>query len=74
MKLKSLLRTKDLTFFLYVKLRLDDYVSDEKLHLDGYHEIVRRDKNKNGGGVALYIHKSKPYTNRSDLLCDVLFS
>ena len=68
MKLKSLLRTKDLTFFLR---NSDDYVLDEELHLDGYHEIIRRDRNRNGGGVALYIHKSIPYTNRNDLLCDL---
>ena len=33
--------------------QLDHYVSDEELHLDGYHEIIRRDRNRTGGGVAL---------------------
>ena len=36
-----------------------------------YHEIIRRDRNRNGGGVSLYIHKSIPYSNRNDLLCDL---
>ena len=35
------------------------------------HEIIRRDRNRNGGGVALHIHKSISYTNRNDLLCDL---
>ena len=47
----------------------DHYVSDEELHLDGYHEIIRRDRNRNGGGVALYLYKSIPFTDRNYLLC-----
>ena len=51
--------------------QLDDHVLDEELHLDGYHEIIRLDRNRNGGGVPLCIHKSIPYTNQNDLLSDL---
>ena len=34
--------------------------------IEGY-DILRRDRNRNGGGVALYIKQSLNYVNRQDL-------
>ena len=70
-EIKILVEDKRPHIFSLCETQLDDCVLDEKLHLDGYHEIIRRDMNRNSGGVALYIHKSIPYTNRNDLLCDL---
>ena len=37
--------------------KIDSDISDTDIQIEGY-EVVRRDRNKWGGGVALYIHKS----------------
>ena len=39
----------------------DDTITDQELSLDGF-TILRKDRNRNGGGVALYIHNSLAYT------------
>ena len=46
--------------------RLDDSVLDCEVENPGY-DILRRDRNRNGGGVAMYIRKNIPYSNRKDL-------
>ena len=35
----------------------DDTITDQEISLDGF-SILRNDRNRNGGGVALYIHNS----------------
>ena len=70
-EIKILVEDKRPHILSLCETQLDDCISDEELHLDGYHEIIRHDRNRNGGGVALYIHKSIPYTNQNDLLCDI---
>ena len=37
--------------------KLDDKINDGAVSLDGY-EILRKDRNRNGGGVALYLRNS----------------
>ena len=46
--------------------RLDDSVLDCEVEIPGY-DILRRDRNRNGGGVSMYIWKNIPYSNREDL-------
>lgn len=46
--------------------RLDNSVPDCEVEIPGY-DIVRLDRNRNGGGVAMYIRKNIPYINRQDL-------
>ena len=70
-QIKILVENKRPHILSLCETQSDDHVSDEDLRLDGYHDIIRRDRNRNGGGVALYIHKSIPYTNRNDFLCDL---
>ena len=49
--------------------KIDSDISDTDIQIEGY-EVVRRDRNKWGGGVALYIHKSisANYAVRLDLM------
>ncbi len=35
---------------------LDSSISNDEINMSGY-DIVRKDKNRNGGGVALYIYQ-----------------
>ena len=46
--------------------RLSDDVEDDDLFIEGY-SIVRRDRNRNGGGVAIYISDDIPYSTRPDI-------
>ena len=47
--------------------KLDEKINDGAVSRGGY-EILRKDRNPNGGGVALYIRNSLNYVNRSNLL------
>ena len=38
--------------------KLDDTVTDEELRIENYHDIIRKDRKRHGGGVAFYVHKS----------------
>ena len=61
--------SEDQTFDLLAinESKLDDKINDGSVSLNGY-EILRKDRNRNGGGVALYLRTSINYVNRSDLL------
>ena len=43
--------------------RLNDDTEDDDLFIEGY-SIVRGDRNRNGGGVAIYISDDIPYNTR----------
>ena len=47
--------------------RLDNTIADSQFDIEGY-DILRRDRNRNGGGVAFYVAQSLTYVNRQDLL------
>ena len=47
--------------------KTDNKISDQKIAIDGYY-VERRDRNKFGGGVAMYIHNSVEYKIRDDLM------
>ena len=51
--------------------RLDSSIKDEEVELSGY-KIIRRDRNRFGGGVALYVRNSINVNFRSDLSTDKL--
>ena len=48
---------------------LDGSVTDAEIELVGY-TVVRKDRNRNGGGVCLYVRSDISYNPRTDLLCD----
>lgn len=47
--------------------RLDNTIPYSQIDIEGY-DILRRDRNRNGGGVAFYVAQSLTYVNRQDLL------
>ena len=47
--------------------RLDNTIADSQIDIEGY-DILRRDRNRNGGGVAFYVAQSLTYVNRQGLL------
>ena len=46
--------------------RLNDDIEDDDLFIERY-SIVRRDRNRNGGGVAIYISDDIPCNTRPDI-------
>ena len=51
--------------------RLDNVINHSDIEIDGY-EVMRWDRDRNGGGVALYVHKGPDVTIRQDLMdCNV---
>ena len=47
--------------------RLDDNISDKYIEISGY-EIVRKDRNRVGGGVAIYYRDNLNVRNRDELV------
>ena len=48
--------------------KLDDTIGSAELSISNYHEIIRKNRTRYGGGVALYIHNSISYKYRNDII------
>ena len=48
---------------------MDSSITDGEIHLDDY-SVLRRDRNRNGGGVCIYIRNDFAFTSRSDIQTD----
>jgi hypothetical protein len=46
--------------------RLDISIPDFHININGYN-LIRRDRNRNGGGVCVFIRKSIEFKHRTDL-------
>ena len=53
----------------FSETKLDKSITDGEIKIDNY-SCVRKDRNRNGGGVACFIHKSIAYDVRSDFSND----
>ena len=47
--------------------RLDDSIHNDEVKIPGF-DIVRKDRTRNGGGVAIYSRNTIPHTVRDDLI------
>ena len=47
--------------------KIDNSISDNELHIFGY-DIIRKDRNRYGGGVVLYVRDNIPFSERKDLI------
>lgn len=62
-KFLALLENKSLDLIAINETRLDHPISDAQVNIIGY-DIVRKDGNRTGDGVAIYIKSSINYTIR----------
>ena len=46
--------------------KLDNTITDGEIHIPGY-VLIRKDRNRQGGGVALYIKENISFSDRHDL-------
>ena len=50
---------------------LDDSIPDNEIYLNGY-DLIRKDRNRNGDGVAIYVRSIIDYKLRINLMADDL--
>ena len=51
--------------------KIDNVITDNELHITEYN-LIRKDRNRFGGGVVLYICENIPFLERKDLIPDNL--
>lgn len=62
----NMLNTNDIHVLAITESHLDSSITDGQVHVDGYN-LIRKDRNRNGGGVAMYIQNHLPFKKRDDL-------
>ena len=72
-ELKLLVHKTKVAVLSITETWLDSTVTDNEVALDGY-SIIRKDRNRNGGGVCMYIRQDLAYNPRDDLNSDNLES
>ena len=60
-ELRSIVMKKQIHIFAFNETRLDDSIRSSEIEIPHYF-IVRKDRNRSGGGVAIYIHESLIYS------------
>ena len=51
------------------EIMLDDSIPDNEIYLNGY-DLIQKDRNRNGGGVAIYVRSIIDYELSRDLMAD----
>ena len=51
--------------------KLNRGIGNDELRIEGYHEIIRKDRSRHGGGVAMYVRNELSFTTRHDLVLDI---
>ena len=59
-EIKSILCNNNIHIFALNECRLDDSIRDSELKVEHY-KLIRKDRNRQGGGIAIYIHESLSY-------------
>ena len=81
LNIASLMKHKDELFIFISKqhfdvlcineTRLDSSINSSEVNIAGY-DLIRKDRNRNGGGVAIYARSVIPYINRTELISDTV--
>jgi hypothetical protein len=46
--------------------KINESISDDEISVSGFH-IIRKDRNRHGGGVLMYIRETIPFSERNDV-------
>ena len=65
-EIRHILTENHIHILCLCETRLDDSITNAEMSVHGY-RLVRRDRNRNGGGVIVYIHESIDFCERKDL-------
>ena len=71
-KLRYIARSSNAAVIGITETKLGNTVYDSEVTVDGYN-IVRNDRNRNGGGVACYIRNNICFNNIENIFIDLLF-
>ena len=63
----NICNTLNLAVLVITESKLDETIPTNLITIPGYHEPVRRDRNRNGGGVLIYIAEYLVFQQLSDL-------
>ena len=66
-----LLATKNFDILALNETRLDHSIPDDLVNIPNY-DIIRNDRNRNGGGVCIYVRNTTSYRNLSYTIPDNL--
>ena len=66
-----LLESNPIDILAINKSKIDDTVSDNQIHINGYN-IIRNDRNRNTGRELMYLRKSILFSERNGLVPDPL--
>jgi hypothetical protein len=70
-ELRIIARKTKAAFLGLTETWLDDTISDNEISIQNYN-IIRKDRNRHGGGVCIYIRSDLAFNPRTDLSCDNL--
>ena len=66
-QLTDICRTLRIYVLILSESKLDQTIPNNLITLPGYHEPLRHDRNRHGGGVLMYIAENLAYQHRSEL-------
>ena len=68
-EIRHIMKSQNILVMCLNETRLDHSVSDAEICVDNYN-VIRKDRNRQGGGTAIYISKFLSYTVLNDLSLD----
>ena len=66
-QLSDICTTLNLDVLIITESKLDQTIPSNLISIPGYHEPIRRDRNRNGGGVLIYISENLIFHHKEDL-------
>ena len=66
-ELETFVETHDISVLALSETKLDDSVNPALYSLSNFHPPLTKHRNRHGGGTAIYIHSSLPFTRLSEL-------
>ena len=66
-EISDICRTMEIDVLVCNESKLDENIPSNILNIPGYHEPIRRDRNRHGGGVMIYISESLTYKQNLQL-------
>ena len=70
-EIRLILSNKALDILAINESKIDNQISNDEIHIHGFN-IIRKDRNRFGGGVVLYIRDTISFSDRKDIIPDGL--
>ena len=69
-QLKVVCQTLKLDILIITESKLDESIPNSMIEINNFHEPLRRDRNRHGGGCLIYISENLTFKQMSDLQSD----